>query len=324
MSYTTTLTVPVAEALDPALWAQRYASGLMLGASTSTSSTTNLESLLCHDPAAPKTAGAIESQEQLNELIAGLPADTIRWHLRAALSELELKLGTPMGIVVVKSEPLDSGWVQGTHYDRVDSRREFTRQAQENWYRLDFQGSVISVERVRAYWFDTPVWEISPEQGNMSLLKLSWPRQGSAHILPTVMSSLIITAPGLGSAEYGALQLLHGLVSPMPDVWGVDYTIGPMDKHTRQPGRLQVALVHWVYAVAGILLLSLGGLSRSQGLTNASLSIDGLSKSIGLQASAIYGINSALENAYEKATKRLDWKRIALSQRGLRVRPYGN
>lgn len=334
MSYSSLgLTVPVSEVLDPKLWAERYAYGLILGpdapASGSASGTSALHAALCPDPGAAKTAGAAAvtaaaSQAQLTELVAGLPPETIRWHLRAALSELEGKLGTPMGIVVVKSTPLDEGLIKGQHYDREEPRRPFTSSDQRNWYKIDLPPNIISVERVRAYWFGQLVWEISEEQNNSGLFTLEWPRIGSGHILPTSLSNLLITVPVGSAGDFGALQLVHAMASPLPDVWAVDYTQGPSDRHTATPGHIPAVQAAWVYAVAGVLLLSLGGLARSEGLTNASISIDGLSKSIGLQASAIYGINSALENAYKVASNRMDWKRMKLQARGLRIRPYGH
>jgi hypothetical protein len=324
------LTIPVTEALDPKLWRERYAFGLVLGNNTLSGEalkTSRLQELLAAKKDDPKTkaGAAAAAAEPLAALVDDLPDDTIRWHLRAAMSELEVRLGIPMGIEIIKSLPVDPGLVKGVDFDRAEPRRPYTRTDQRNWYQIPLAESVISIERVRAFWFDTLVWEISTDQDNLELIKLEWPTAGSAHILPNVLSNLLITSPGIsgiGAGDFGAFQLVHGWASPLPDVWAVDYTRGPMTK-TGQIGHIEVVLAHWIYAVAGILLLSIGGLAKSQGLTNASISIDGLNRSVGLQASAIYGINSALEEAYKKATDRIDWKRLRTYKRGLRVRPYG-
>lgn len=319
------LTVPVTEALDPVLWRERYAHGLFLGqgpAAAPDGGSGSLADRLCATKGSPKTGAlrALEaSQDALNRIVTEIPYETIRWHLRVAMSELETKLGIPMGIVTVKSLPVDPGVTRGRDYDRAEPRRPFTRSDQANWFRIDLPPNVISVERVRAFWFDSVVWEISAAQNNTQLFKLEWPRIGSGHILPTTTANLFIS----GTA-YGALSLHNTFHSPLPDVWGVDYTIGPMDHYLGQPGQIEAVLAHWVYCAAGIMLLSSGGLAKSQGLTNASVSIDGLSRSIGMQASGIGGIYSALTAAYDAAMTRIDWKAIKLYKTGLRIRPFGH
>tara|TARA_R110000824_G_scaffold54028_2_gene149066 strand:- start:20052 stop:20954 length:903 start_codon:yes stop_codon:yes gene_type:complete len=299
----------------------------VLGASAAGNATCtkkgDLLALLSKDSGAKTKAGIAASETQIAAATAidSLSDDTIRWHLRAALSELEVRLGIPMGIEIIKSLPIDEGLVKGVDYDRAEPRRPFTRSDQRNWFQIPLAESVISIERVRAYWFGTLVWEISTAQENVELVTLEWKTAGSAHILPTALSNLLITSP-IGGGDFGAFQLINGWASPLPDVWSVDYTRGPMTK-TGEVGQVEAVLAHWCYCAAGILLLSQGGLAQSKGLTNASVSIDGLSRSVGLQASAIYGINSSLEEAYKKSMERIDWKRLRIYKRGLRIRPYG-
>jgi len=328
------LTVPVSEVLDPRLWRERYAYNLFTGPASPSARATarsKLSDLLCVRPNGV-TAGAraAQSQAEVTELVEGLPDDTIRWHLRAALSELETRLGIPMGTIVVKTEPVDEGLVKGVHYDRLEPRRPFVRSNQSNWWKFELPTGLISVDRVRAYWYDVLVWEISPEQGNMDLLKVEWKDQGATHIIPSAGFNLLITAPGFsgawGSGNYGAFQLLHsGFGSQrLPNVWGYDYTIGPYDKHTNTPGQIEAILAHWCYCVAAQLLLSLEGMGRSGGVANTSISLDGLSRSIGTTASAIYGLNSALEEALRQATKRIDWQALRVYKKGLKVYPYGH
>lgn len=324
MSYRTLgLTVPISEVLDPKKWRERYAYNLLTGSGGSGSSRSGAVASVMCPGATGKKAAIKTAQDEFNNLIGDIPDETIKWHLRVALSELETKLGIPMGIVRVKSKPLDAGLTQGQDYERLEPRRPYTHSQHDNWLRVDLPPSVISIERVRLYWFGTNVWEISPEQGNTSLVHLEWPDVGSAHILPNQMTNLLITSSGLAQSNYGAFQLLMGAHSHVPDVWAIDYTLGPLDKQTRTPMQIEAVLAHWVYCVATILLLSMSGLARSQGLSSSSLSLDGLSKSISLQASAIYGINSALENALENATKRIDWKALKLYKRGLKFHPFG-
>lgn len=288
-------TVNVREVLDPQLWRERYAYGLPVGQS-------------------------FDEQAAAKALFAGLPDETIRWHLRSALSEAEMHLGVELGIEVLKARPVDPGLVQGRDYDRVVSRMPYTRSEESRFFRIDLPiGPVISVERVRAYYWDTLVWEFSNSDpaGNLENIHLEWDKSGSLHIVPANMQAFMVTKSG----TFGVWHTIRLSAEPIPAVWAVDYTVGP--HHKGKPGHVPAVLAHWCYSVAGILLLSVGGLAQSKGLSSTSLSIDGVSKSIGLQASAIYGINSALETALDNATKRIDWKKLrAAYGRGLRARMY--
>jgi len=293
--------------LDPKLWRARYANGIVLGASSSLST-------------ADRVKAAKEGISLVDEL-AGIPDDTIRWHLRAALSELEVKLGVPMGIQIIKAMPLDAGLVKGQHYDKLEPRRPYTHSETRAWFRIDIPGSVISVERIRAYYFDRLVWNFADDELDQVLLE--HPKEGGIHIMPRNLQSVLISTTSMGAGNYGIWETINLQHSPVPDFWAVDYTIGPVTQ-SGKPGHVEAILAHWVSCVAGILLLSQGGLAQSQGLTSSSVSMDGVSRSISLQASAIYGINSALEHAYEAAEKRINWKQIRALKRGLRVYMYGN
>jgi len=301
------LSVPVTECLDPKLWRARYANGLALGQSS-------------HLTVAERVKAAKEGKK-VDDLLATIPDDVIRWHLRAALSELEIKLQTPMGIQVIKSVPLDDGLVRGVHYDKLVSRRPYTHGEAYTWFRLELQNSVISIERVRAFYFDTLVWSFEGDQ--LEQIQLEHPKAGVAHIIPRDLQSVIVTSNTMNSGNFGIWETINLHHSPIPDFWAVDYTIGPVTQQG-DVGQIEAVLAHWVYCVAGILLLSMGGLAQSRGLTSTSVSMDGVSRSISLQASAIYGINSALETAYEKATKRINWKQIRAAKRGMRIWMYSH
>lgn len=296
------LSVPLNEVLDPALWKQRYAYGIALGA-------TNFAT-------AAERRAAVKAGKKLNELIDEIPQDVIRWHLRVALSELELKVGVPMGVQVVKSMPLDDNVRQGVDYDVVRGRIPYTRAEAGRWFRIDLPANVISVERVRAYYFGRKVWEFS--QGSSGIV-LQWPKPGVLHLIPRELEGVIVVDGG----NYGVWETVNIHTSPVPDFWSVDYTTGPVDRDG-QAGRIPAVAAHWVACAAGILLLSIGGLATSKGLTSTSVSMDGVSRSVSLQASAIYGINSALEHAYDEATKRINWKQLRTSMRGLRVFMFGH
>lgn len=307
------LAVPVTEALDPKLWRERYAFGITLGpAERARPLAERIEAAKCR--IAKKQCGATE-QDVLDDTVTEIPDEVIRWHLRAALSELEIKLGVNMGIQVVRSEPLDAA---SGRYDKLIGRLPYTHGEAITWFRIDLpDNNIISVERIRGFYYGTKVWEVSNDQRNRELIRVEWKRPGTLHILPINLQSIMVTQGG----NYGVWETIHLHRSPIPDFWAVDYTTGPVSRNG-EVGKIEAVLAHWVYAQAGIMLLSIGGLSASQGITSTSTGIDGLSKSVSLQASAMYGINSALETRLKEATDRIDWKRLRAAKRGLRVKMF--
>lgn len=308
------LTVPVSELLDPVKWRARYAYGLLLGP---TADPTVVAGLSCKETrweTAQTAGGQAVQAAAVADVVDEVPAETIRWHLRAAVSELEVKLGQPFGIVVAKSTPVDEGLIRGVHYDLEVPRRPFLRSDQMQWYKIDLPTGVLSVERVRAYWFGQKVWEVAAEN-----IHLEWPGVGSSHILPTSMSTLLISSPAMSTADYGAFQLIQGWTANLPAVWAVDYTLGPRT-HSGAPGEVEAVLADWVYAVAGQKILAIAGTAAARGLQSMSLSIDGLSRSVSLPQG---GINGLAVQAFKDAETRIDWKALKLYKSGLRIRPYG-
>jgi|DEB0MinimDraft_6_1074348.scaffolds.fasta_scaffold37070_2 hypothetical protein len=296
------LSVPVTEAVDPKLWRERYAWGLPVGKDP-------------HDPSDP-------CRKKLKVLSGSLPDKVIGWHLRAALSELEGKLGLPLACERVLMPEIDTGEVKGVTYDRVMPRMPFTRDQPQNWFRIDLPPGVISIERVRFYFYGALAWELSEAQNNIDQVKLEWGRQGIAHILPLSFQHWIVTQ---GGAFYSNVwHTINYHRTPLPDAWAVDFTRGPVSRHGGEAGKLEAVLVAWCYARAGKTLLSMSGLAQSQGLTSTSISLDGVSRSLSLQASAIYGLNSALEKALEDSNKSINWKQMRAWKRGIRVKPYGH
>lgn len=306
------LTVPVSEALDPKLWRERYAFGINLGPANGPFVSVTERLARAKQRVTDGCCGEVP-QDQLDDLVTQIPDDVIRWHLRAALSELEIKLGVPMGIQVVKSEPIDEG--SGPFHDKTIGRLPYTHGESIAWFRVDLpDNNIISVERIRGFYYGTQVWEISPQANNADLIRVEWKRPGTLHILPVNLQSIMVTQGG----NYGIWHTIHMHRSPIPDFWAIDYTCGPVARNG-EVGKIEAVLAHWVYCVAGITILSMGGLSQTKGLTSTSIGIDGVSRSIGLQAA---GVNSALENVLKEAEKRIDWKALRTAKRALRMKMY--
>jgi hypothetical protein len=308
------LSVPVTDLLDPALWRARYAYGLLLGPSADPAVVAGLSCKETRWETAQSAGGQAIQAAAIADAVDEMPPDAIRWHLRAAASEMEIKLGQPLGIVIAKSTPVDTGLVRGAHYDIEVPRRPFLRSDQMQWYKIDLPSGVLSVERVRAYWFNQLVWEVAAEN-----ILLEWPGVGSSHILPTSMSTLLISSPAISAADYGAFQLIQGWTANLPGVWAVDYTLGPRTK-TGEPGQIEAVLADWVYAVAGQKILAIAGAAAARGLQSMSLSIDGLSRSVSITQG---GVNGAVIQALKDAEQRIDWKALKMYKSGLRLRPYG-
>lgn len=350
------LTVPVSEVLDPALWRERYAWGINMGGvvdavntdddcnkAPSSSSTGSSCSVTDEEAsAAMACAGAMNGVGSLVNRVAVLdkirnkqaamdtlqavtevPDRVIRWHLRAALSELELKLGVPCGMSEVRMHDLDEeSGVKGRDYDVVRPRLPWTHSDQRQWYKLDLPAGIIKVRRLRAYFYGTKVYEISENNDAASLLFMEWPRQGGFHMIPiNLLSQFVVQNGHSASFGIGLWERFSVHRAPIPDVWSIDYLQGPVSRDG-QVGHIEAVLANWCYAVAGMTLLSQAGLAQSKGLASTSLSFDGVSKSVSTTASAIYGLNSALEQVYEKLTERIDWKRMRAAKRGIKVFMY--
>lgn len=300
------LSVPVAEVLDPALWRERYAYGLVLGEAATRGSTLRERVLAAKRGAAGPNGDAAA--------IEGLPDSVIRWHLRVALSEVGTKLGIPLSTEVIKADPVDEGLVRGIDYDRVVPRLPYRRAETDQWFMLPLENNVVSVERIRAYWYDDLIMEVSPARGNADLIAIQHPRQGIVHVVPANLQSLTMDTAG----NYGAWFTIVGALAHAPYFWAVDYTRGPIARDG-SPQRIEAVLAHYVYCTAGLTLLALDSVARIKGITSSSLSLDGVSRSISVSPH----LHQVLADTWEAALKRIDWPSLRTSHRGLRLRMYG-
>ncbi len=300
------LTVPISEILDAELWVQRYAHGLpVLDTNT-----------LRPERAGDAREACAGASAALAEVVRPMPPATIRWHLRSALSELEMKLGLPMGIVVCKSEPLDEGEVLGQTFDQLVPPRPFSAQEAVEYYKIDLPSGIISVERVRGYFFDQKVWEISAARGNKSSLILEWPRQGATHMLPINMAQFVV--PQAGGYLLTLYQIMASRHATLPGFWRLDYTRGPVSNHG-QVGQIEIALANWCGMRAARTLLPLAATALSKGTGSQSVSYDGFSRSASLAGKNPF---SAIEDAYTALDDAIDWDRIRSYKKGFRVRPF--
>jgi hypothetical protein len=313
------LTVPVSEVLDPDLWREGYAFNLVLGQGPRLAESQYLAGVgpACAPTLTAQTLRGREVEQVADEMeayAAELPDNTIRMHLRAALSELEVKMQIPLGTVVCKATPVDEGLVKGVDYDKEVPRSVFLQSDMENYFRIDLPPSVISVERVRAYWFNQLMWSITAPS---EVLRLEH-TNSSLHLMPTTGSFLLIW-PMPTLPVYTLMQHLVHRQHALPDVWAVDYTLGPVTK-TGTVGHIELVLAHWARLKAAMTLLPLAGAGRTKGIASSSLSIDGLSKSVSLAGGGSQSIWTSVEQAYQKALDGIDLNRLIIYKRGLTIR----
>lgn len=293
------LTCPVTEALDPAKWRDRYAWGHNLGGSD------DLRTLL------RRCGGDVDALERLVE---GIPDRVISWHLRAAMSQLESKLGISFGLVRYVGQPVGDLRL-GEDYEVAEPARPWTVAAASDYCQIVVRPSLVSVQRLRALVWGQVALELTGTDAAImvtdlrrGILNVAWSR-----VRPELLTPAAQVALGLAGRSGP---------SPSPGVWAVDYTCGPWAEYGGHelPGQIEVELADWIGLTAGLRVLAMAGSAASGGVSSTSLSMDGLSKSVSLTASAIYGLYSALENAYKEATKGIDWQRLRRYKHPPRVR----
>lgn len=318
------LTVSIAEILDPDLWRAGYAFNLVLGEGTRPVEDTLIAAAGagCVPRVRAETMRGIEIETAVDETCtaaAELDDTTIRMHLRAAASEMEICLQVPLGTVVCKSTPIDDGLVRGNHYDREVPRLPYRTSDVANYYQINLPPGVISVERVRAFWFGQVVWTIS---GGSAAISLEHPGTASLHLMP-LTGALFALWPLTGTPIYSLMQHLISSPTPLPSVWAVDYTLGPVTG-TGVPGHIEAVFAHWIRMKAALTLLPLAGAGRTKGIAGVSLGMDGLSESIQLAGGGSRSIWVALEDAYQRALDSIDLGKLAVYKRGLVVRGMGH
>lgn len=333
------LSVPITEVLDPVFWRTRYAFGVNLSAASSGGGGEgSLAYNLCLQRGTLTKSALLEARKELEDATEQLDPAVIAWHLRSALSEVELEVGIPMGVTISKADPSTGssataqellaaeGYVLGTNYDRIVPRLPYRHTEAVHWYSIPVPPGTITIDRIRAYFFGQLLWEMSPARGNLGEARIEWAKEGAIHLIPSNYVGFITTAPGgLGGQASifppWTLTAMRG--TPIPSFWAVDSTQGPTGLHDDKAGFVPAVVADYVYSLAGIKLLSMAGLARSAGLSSTSLSFDGFSRSVGLQASAIYGLNSALEHVLDENRKRINPKALKRAMRGIRVLSTG-
>jgi hypothetical protein len=182
------------------------------------------------------------------------------------------------------------------------------------------------VERVRSYyWTESPVVEISTEQGNLDLLRLE---KGVLYIFPTSLATIaaaadawaLAFATGPGNSWFQPYNMIRRDAVNTPEFWAVDYTLGPTTQEGGQVGHIEAVLADWVYCIAAQKLLPMAAMAVTRGVSGSTIGMDGISRSVPLaNGGAIY---KALADVYKETTERIDWKALQSYKRGITVAAY--
>lgn len=184
----------------------------------------------------------------------------------------------------------------------VEEKHDFILQDYQNWgFMRLWKKPVIEVESLSLYYGHREMYNIPDDWlqvDNISGQLMLFPMSGSA-------GGMIVTAQG-GMVT----PLLTGAISYAPKMWHVKYKAGvedptdgdPMkEDHIHTPTTLHPDLKDLVYKRASAEILTVwGDLIIGAGIANQSLSLDGLSQSVGTTQSAMYGGASGRINQIEK------------------------
>ena len=159
---------------------------------------------------------------------------------------------------------------------------------QEFCYIQLYQYPVVSVESLIAEYAGQPVMAFPADWIHI------YKNTGQLQLVPTTGSLSQVLLGGSGVL----LPLITTRLSKMPHLFKVKYTAGFPDNGV--PADIVDIIAKW--AVCGIMNI-LGDILLGAGIANQSVSIDGLSESIGTTQSAEYGAYSARVTTYQKEIK---------------------
>lgn len=178
--------------------------------------------------------------------------------------------------------------IQITEVNIEGEQHDYIRSDYQNWGFMQLHHNPVKeVKGVRMMYGNRPSVEIPLDW--IKLDKLT----GQIHIFPSEGSagSLIIGNTGLLYGFHGAWQFA-------PQLWQVDYVAGFDENDKLLPLQL---LIEGIYKRAAMGILNVwGDLILGAGIASQSVSIDGVSQSIGTTQSAMFGGASARVNEYSK------------------------
>lgn len=181
--------------------------------------------------------------------------------------------------------------VQGTDYDRAEPPYDYDPDTYLQWGFMQLREyPFLTIERIRL---------VTPNYIQILNIDQAWikafPDEGQYSIVPYAGSPTIMT---IGAATGMSYPFLAGTFNRfMPQVIWVDYTAG------YAKGRVPDDVRNTVAKLAAIELLRIAGDALISGITNASLSVGGVSQSAGTTVSAKSSLYQAKIDAYKDDVK---------------------
>lgn len=226
--------------------------------------------------------------------------------INGILADVQAKLGIRFEQQRLITDP-DDGQVLGVDYDiRGERLMYFRPAAMAQHYTIPLPYSnVVSIERVRLFSAAMEVYEMPRDWISFTS------KEGVLRVTPL--------SPTLGSSQvhgnWGSLDALwfrYGYRDTLPNAWSLDYTFGH--------GQLDDDVARYVGLTAAIEALAMAGAmpDNGGGLSNESLSMDGVSESIG-HYQGKYGPFTGLAQAYQDALEKMDIWQMRLTKKGIKL-----
>lgn len=314
------LTVNVAEILDVKAFRETFFFGTVLEHAISSSSDfirTSVDWNTLPPDRRPKDAAEARAIV-VNTMRGNMPDTAVLEHLRSALSWAEVQVGIPLQISRIVSEPVDDGVREGIDYDEVAPRLAWRASHSDFMTRIELPKPILSVQRIRAFVNGQLAWSLSADDYEITLarqgvIKL---RTSISNVTPSAWVPMYTTINASDNLWQSPLRVHKA--PTLPGFWAVDYTTGPIING--RVGYVPSALRFLVWAHACRYVWSLDGMVISKGIASQSRSIDGISNSASLTASAMYGLNSAIETVTQDYLKAMPWSTLRNKMAGFKIR----
>lgn len=238
---------------------------------------------------------------------AAIPDGPYTMQINAAIDNLEGKLGVSLRKKIVKTHP-DAGLTLGEDYDEEGEALAYNKSSMQMYGYVNLpRNNVQSIERVRAYYADQLIYEFPIE---WIILKK---REGYFALVAGRGSFQELLIDNLGHVPLIYTRFIRE--DSLPGFWAIDYTYG-MDGETELPA----ALVDWIGKTAAISMLGMLSAALARGVSNRSISMDGVSETRGFSLGSGKGLYGEMISTYQDGLdKQLDIKALRRRFRGLKV-----
>lgn len=248
-------------------------------------------------------------------MLDAIPPAGITNALASSFASMSRHVGIDFALVRHTMPPLADGARLGDDYDVVDDRLPYVRsRLSAQGYQLSLPPNVVSVSRVRGVLFGDTLLDIDADDTDTGEIVPVNRAQGAYHVRPNTLTTTV---------QGGWWTMLAAFSATVPAFWAVDYVTGYVSAISGRAGYVPADLADYACLDAGIQLLNMAGTMATKGVSSTSLGFDGFSKSVSLQASAMYGVNSALEKAFTDRMQRIDLEHARAHYRGIQVGRFG-